>query len=316
MISLSEIRAARARITPPILTTPVTYDPDLQVWLKWESRQITGSFKPRGALNKVLSLPPERRAAGLVAASAGNHGQGVALAGKQVGAMVTVYASEQASPLKVAKMRALGAEVILLPGRYGVVEAVAIRAARESGRTYVSPYNDRQVMAGAGTLGLEVWEQVPGLEQTLIPAGGGGLLGGTGSALKQLNPAMQVIAVQNETSAYLYTDFHGGDMATVLEEDSLADGLSGAVEPGSTTVPLMHEVTDDFLLVSEAEIARAIVYAWERHGERLEGSGAVGLAAVLAGKVETGPVTVIVVSGGNIDEDIHARVLREFPSLP
>lgn len=142
------------------------------------------------------------------------------------------------------------------------------------------------------------------------------MLGGTGSALKQLDPAIQVIAVQNETSAYLYTDFHGGDMATVLEEDSLADGLSGAVELGSATIPLMHEVTDDFLLVSEAEIARAIVYAWERHGERVEGSGAVGLAAVLAEKVETEQVTVTVVSGGNIDEDVHTRVLRDFPSLP
>jgi len=316
MIPLSEIHAARARITPPILTTPVTYDPDLQVWLKWESRQITGSFKPRGALNKVLSLPPERRAAGRVAASAGNQGQGVALAGKQVGARVTVYASEHASPLKVANMHELGAEVMLLPGRYGEVEAQAILAARESGQTYVSPYNDPQVMAGAGTLGLEIWEQIPGLEHVLIPAGGGGLLGGVGSALKQLDPAIRVIAVQNETSPYLYTDFHRGDMATVLEEDSLADGLSGAVEPGSATIPLMHEVTDEFLLVSEAEIARAIVYAWKRHAERIEGSGAVGLAAVVAGKVETEQVTVIVVSGGNIDGEVHARVLREFPSLP
>ncbi|MBI4771944.1 MAG: threonine/serine dehydratase [Chloroflexi bacterium] len=311
MIPLSEIYAARAHIAPPILTTPVTFDLELGVWLKWENRQITGSFKSRGALNKVLSLTPEQRAAGLVTASAGNHGQGVALVAQRTGAPVTVYVSEGASPLKVAKMRAMGAEVVLVPGRYGEAEAGAIRAARAQGRTYVSAYNDPAVMAGAGTIGLELWEQIPGLARVVIPAGGGGLLAGVGSALKQLNPAITVVAVQNETSAYLWTKFHGGDMAAVVETDSLADGLSGAVEPGSASVPLMHEVTDDFLLVSEAKIARAMKYFWERLGERVEGSGAVGLAALLAGKLSPGPVTALVVSGGNVDDVTFRRVLQE-----
>ncbi len=309
MIPLDMIRAARGRISPHILLTPVSYDPDLQVWLKWESQQVTGSYKPRGALNKVLGLSPEQRAAGLLAVSAGNHGQAVALAAQKIGVKVTVYASEHASPLKIAKMRALGAEVVLVPGLYGDAEAEGIRVARETGQTYVSPYNDPAIMAGAGTVGLEMWEQIPGLERLLVPAGGGGLLGGVGSALRQLNPSIQVIAVQNETSAYLYTDFHGGDMSDVVESDSLADGLSGTVEPGSTTIPMMHEVTDGFLLVSEEEIARGIAYAWRRHGERIEGSGAVGLAVALADKLSPGPVTALLVTGGNIDEEVFTRVV-------
>ena len=309
MIPVAEVIAARDRIAPHLRQTPVTVDHALHVWLKWENQQVTGSFKPRGALNKVLSLSPGELEAGLVACSAGNHGQAVALAGQLRGARTTVYASEHASPLKLAKMHELGAEVILVPGNYDAAEAAAIRNASESGRVFISPYNDRQVMTGAGTLGLELLDQTRP-RSVLIPTGGGGLLGGVGSVLKQASPSIRVIAVQNETSAYLHQKFHGGDMRAVVEKPSLADGLSGAPEAGSQTIPLMHEIADDFLLVTEDEIADAIAHAYRAHGQIIEGSAAVGLAAVLAGKFLPDQQTLVIVTGGNIDPDKHRTLVE------
>lgn len=228
------------------------------------------------------------------------------------GAAVKVYASDHASPLKIEKMRALGADVELVRGGYKDAEAAALRMAAESGRIFVSPYDDRHVIAGGGTLALELLEQSRP-RSVLVPAGGGGLLAGVGCVLKQTDPTIRVVAVQNETSAYLHAEFHRRGMASVSEQPSLADGLSGAVDSGSQTIPLMHEVTDDFLLVSEDEIARAIAYAFRAHGEIIEGAAAVGLAAVLAGKFKPdGAGTLIVVTGGNIDPDRH-RPLLESP---
>ena len=312
MIPLAEIDAAHRRIRPHLLATPVTRDPELGLWLKWENRQVTGSFKPRGALNKVLGLGDGECAAGLVACSAGNHGMGVALAARARGARVTVYASAHASPLKVGKMRELGAEVVLVEGDYGAAEATAIRAASGSGRTFVSPYNDPWVMAGAGTIALEILEEMDELRPSavLVPAGGGGLLAGVGSALKQAAPGIRVVAVQSEASPYLHEAFHGRDMAAAGERPSLADGLAGPVEPGSATVPIMREVAGDFLLVTEEEIARAVAHAFRVHGEVIEGAAAVGLAAVLAGRFAPGDATVALVTGGNIDPDRHRAIVQ------
>jgi threonine dehydratase len=308
MIPIAEVIAARARIGPHLRRTPVTVDQALRLGFKWENQQVTGSFKPRGALNKVLLLSPAAIEAGLVASSAGNHGQAVAMAGRLRGARSTVYASDHASPLKLELMRALGAEVILVPGDYDAAEAAAMQSAAESGRVFISPYNDPQIMAGAGTLGLELLDQIHP-RAVLIPTGGGGLLGGVGSVLKQASPHLRIIAVQNETSAYLHQEFHGGDMRAVVEKPSLADGLSGAPEVGSQTIPLMHEIADDFLLVTEDEIAEAIVYAIQTHGQIIEGSAAVGLAAVLAGKFVPDQETLAIVTGGNIDPARHRSLV-------
>ncbi|MBI3362231.1 MAG: pyridoxal-phosphate dependent enzyme, partial [Chloroflexi bacterium] len=204
MISLDDIRSARKRIAGHIQATPVAYDNHLKVWFKWESHQVTRSFKPRGALNKVLSLSRAELDRGLIACSAGNHGQGVALASRQTGAQVQVYVPEDAAQIKIAKMIALGAEVVKVPGLYGDAEAAAIRAAHDRGKTYVSPYNDPLVIAGAGTIALEWLEQSPDIDTLLVPVGGGGLIAGVGSAAKGVRPGVKIVGVQSEASAYLH----------------------------------------------------------------------------------------------------------------
>lgn len=309
MISLSDIRSARERIAPHIRQTEVALDERVGVWLKWENHQTTGSFKLRGALNKILGLATEARTRGLIAASAGNHGQGVALAGRLAGARVRVFASEHAVSKKVQAMQDLGAEVVRVPGGYGDAERAAIAAARTSGEVWVSPYNDPAVIAGQGTLGLEILEQVPDAREILVPVGGGGLVAGVGLAVKALRPEVKIVGVQNETSKFMHEIYFDRDPDAVVELPSLADGLSGPVEPGSITIEIARQVVDEFLLVTEAEIEAAIRYAWTAHGETIEGSGAVGLAAVLAGKWK-GRGGLLIVSGGNIDPDAHRRLVQ------
>ena len=303
MIPLAEVRAARMRIAPHLRPVVLTHDPGLDLWIAWENQQVTGSFKSRGALAAVLADSGAEHPRRFITASAGNHGQGLALAGRSVGVPVTIYAAAAASPLKIARMRDLGAEVHLVPGGYAAAERAALDAARNGEGRYVSPYNDPRVMAGGGTLALEILEQVPA-RTFLVAAGGGGLLGGMGSVAKQVVPAVHVIGVQSVASSYLHAEFHTRDMSRVVETPSIADGLAGAVEPGSETVPILHEVADDFRLVSEEAIAAAMAYAHAHHGQILEGAGAVAIAAVLSGEVEALPrPAVAIASGGNIDPD-------------
>jgi threonine dehydratase len=310
MYTLDDIEQARRRIAPHIVETPVTHDAEFNLWLKWENRQLTHSFKPRGALNKILSLSAEELHAGLVAASAGNHGQGVALAAGLLGVPARVVVPESAAQVKVERMRQLGATVECVPGLYGDAEVHALRLAAQSGATYISPYNDPQVIAGAGTLMLEVLAQAPQVTRWLIPLGGGGLIAGMGIAARALRPEIQIIGVQSEASPYLHQQFHNGNMEGVRERPTLTDGLAGAVEPGSVTIDLLPRICDDVLLVTEEEIASAIRYAYRRLGEVIEGSAAVGLAAVMGGKVHTiDRLTGTLITGGNIDPTKHAAIV-------
>jgi len=313
------LEQARARIAPHIRITGLTHDAQRGIYIKWENQQVTGSFKPRGALNKVLSLENWERAAGLVAVSAGNHGQGVAMAAGLSGAAVEVFVPEHAVAKKVDAIRALGARVYLVPGGYAEAEAAGRDYAEKNQKTWVSPYNDGQVIAGQGTVGLEILSALEmnsssaraGEAAWLVPVGGGGLISGIGAALSRLRPRPKLIGIQSEASPFTHGLFHRGTQAGVQDLPSLADGLSGAVEEGSLTIPLMREYVDDILLVSEEEIARAIAFAWYVHGETIEGSGAVGLAAILTGKLKARPV-VAVVSGGNIQPEVHAGILRKY----
>lgn len=312
------LEEAAERIAPHIVKTPLTYDPYNDLYLKWENHQATGSFKLRGALNKVLSLPKEAQQRGLVAASAGNHGQGLAVAGGLVGAPVTIFASENAVPAKIEAMRALGAELRLVPGGYGEAEQAALQYTQETGATWVSPYNDRLVIAGQGTVAMETRSQLPALDSFtwVTPVGGGGLASGMCAALHPAGSGadphrmgdQDLIGVQSEASPFAYTLFHAGRQADTRELPSLADGLAGPVEEGSITIPILLNCLKDLILVSEEEIAWAIAYAWERYQERLEGSAATALAAVLSGKVYARPA-VIILSGGNIQPEVHARVI-------
>jgi len=317
MIPRNWLEESAIRIAPYIQKTPITYDVAHNLYFKWENHQVTGSFKARGALNKVLSLQKWELDRGLVTASAGNHGQGVALAANIVGAKVVIFASEHAVPSKIMAMRSQGADIHLVPGGYGEAEQAGLGFATKNGAVWISPYNDGQVIAGQGTLALEILKEYPILSQStwVVPAGGGGLISGIGVALKGESKASrseiqpQLMAVQSETSAFLFTIFHKGSQSGVTELPSLADGLAGPVEDNAITIPLVKHYVDDFLLVTEEEIIYSIIYAWQCYHERIEGSAAVALAAILTGKVNLRPA-VVIISGGNIQPDVHQQLIN------
>ncbi len=329
MIPYEWFEQAQKRIAPHILKTPLTHDAKRGLFIKWENHQVTGSFKPRGALNKVLSLADWERAAGLVAASAGNHGQGVALAGGLTGAAVEVFVSKHAVPAKVEAMRGLGAKIFFVEGGYGEAESAGREYAKSNQKVFISPYNDGQVIAGQGTIGLEILRELypnqnPATIQIkeensrneeianwIVPTGGGGLISALGNLLQKLDPRPRLIGVQAAASPFTYSLFHRKTQAGVQDLPTLADGLSGAVEEGSVTIPMIEEFVDDFLIVPEEEIERAIAFAWYVYHEKIEGSAAVVLAAVLSGKVRERP-SVVIISGGNIQSDVHEKIVAGY----
>ena len=313
MIPAEWLDAAEERLTGKINRTPLTHDAVRGLYFKWENRQKTGSFKARGAMNKVLTLEDWEREMGIVTASAGNHGQGVALAGQMLGVPVKVFVPAEAPVVKVDAIRALGAEVEEVPGGYAKAESAGLAYAKRNDATWVSPYNDGHVIAGQGTVAKEVLQDAPETATAtwLVPVSGGGLLAGISAVLRNQAQPARVIGVQMETQAYMHGLFYRGTQDDVEDIPTLADGLAGAVEDGSITVPLIRKYVDEILLVSEDEVAEAIAFAWTEYGERLEASGAVGLAAVLSGKVTAQP-SVIVVSGGNIQPEIHAQILARY----
>jgi threonine dehydratase len=316
MIPHEWLTQAASRLQDRIKRTPLTHDPKNDLYLKWENRQSTGSFKVRGALNKVLTLENWERQQGLVTASAGNHGQGVALAGRETGARVTVFASEHAVPFKLEAMRKLGAEIQLVAGGYPEAETAGIAYAAQTRSIWVSPYNDAQVIAGQGSLGLALIEQMPLRDNytCLVPVGGGGLIAGFGAAIEYSGRHIQLVGVQSEASQSMYSIYHKKPLTGMIESDSLADGLSGTIEPGSITIPMVQKYANGFVLVNEEEIAQAIAYSWYHYGERIEGSAATALAAVLTGKVSHRPV-VIVITGGNIQPEIHSQICERWRDM-
>lgn len=318
MIPQDWIAAAGERLHGRVKRTPVTFDGALNCALKWENQQETGSFKLRGALNKVLTLQPWEREQGLVAASAGNHGQGVAVAARLLGLHAIVFASEHAYPAKVEAMRALGAEVRLVQGGYAQAEESGLQFAASQGMTWISPYNDAQVIAGQATVGLELFDEIAGedLEAVVVPVGGGGLIAGIGLVLQQIPKAQRprLIGVQSEASPYFYALLKNGSQDGVKELESLADGLAGRVEDGSITIPLVRSLVDEIILVREVEIEQAIVAAWQRYGAKIEGSAAVVLAAALNGKFAQRPAALII-SGGNIQPELHAELLKRWATF-
>jgi len=312
MIPLEWIEDAALRLEDLILETPISYDQKLELYLKWENQQITGSFKLRGALNKVLSLQPWEASAGLVTCSAGNHGQGVAYAARHIGTTVVVFASAHATPVKISAMRQLGAEIRLVEGGYSVAERLAQEFAQDSGRTFISPYNDGQVIAGQGTIGLEIAHQSALMEKIrtiIVPIGGGGLISGIGTVMAGLTTPPRLTGVQSTASPYFHQIFHHGHQNDVVEKESIADGLSGEVDHASVTIPMVTKMADEIILVSEDEIAQAIRYAKKEHDQVIEGSGAVGLAARLAGKIQALPA-IAIITGGNIQPELLTKILE------
>jgi len=317
MIPYEWLEQAGSRIAPFIQHTPLTFDAARNIYIKWENRQVTGSFKARGAFNKVLLLEDWEREVGLVAASAGNHGQGVALAGREVGAKVEVFVSENAVPAKIDAMRSLGAVIHTVPGGYPEAEAAGKAYAEGHRKTWVSPYNDGQIIAGQGTIGLEIMNSTllsgdgPGVSSWLVPVSGGGLLAGIGSSLRKQAHRPRLIGVQAAVAPFMHSLFYKDTQDGIPDLPSLADGLTGEVEHGSVTIPMVKQLVDEIVLVNEDEIARAIAFAWFVYGEKLEGAGAVGLAAIISNKVEERPA-LVVVSGGNVQPEVHTEIIQRF----
>ena len=321
MIPYEWFERAQERIRPHTVRTPLTQDVDRGLFLKWENHQVTGSFKARGALNKVLTLEDWERATGLVAASAGNHGQGVALAGQLTGSTVQVFVPAHAAPSKVDAIRSLGGEIRFVEGGYGETETAALEYAREEDKTFISPYNDGQVVAGQGTIALEAAQQLAAEFHTapadvaawVFPTGGGGLICGCSAALGPRGSRAKIYGVQPAASAFTHGLFHRHTQEGVRDEPTLADGLSGAIDGDSITIPMLRELVTDIFTVSETAIERAIAFAWWCYGERIEGSAATSLAAVLEGTIAERPC-VVVLTGGNIEREVFDEIAARHPA--
>ena len=308
-VNIGDIVIAQHRLRAHLRPTPLESAAELGpgVHLKLENANLTHSFKIRGALNAILSLDAEARAKGIIAASSGNHAGAVAYAAHLCGASAEILMPVTTPKKKVNGVRRYGAEAVLTGDNYDQTEAEGLRRAK-SGMTWVSPYNDARVIAGAGTIGIEIVAELPQVERVLVPVGGGGLIAGVATALKALDPGIEVIGVNAQSAPAMYNVFHGSDRPQVWA--TLAEALSGEIETGSMTVPICKRCLDDVVLVSEAQIAAAMRFLIEVQGWVVEGGGAVGVAALLQGAVpDDGKVTAVVVSGGNVEPDTLRRIL-------
>ena len=282
---------------------------DAQIYLKTENLQVTGSFKLRGTYNKIASLTPEQRAAGILACSAGNHAQGVALSATKMGAHSIVCMPDGAPISKVEATKRLGAEVRLVPGAYDDAYEYACRLQKETGATFIHPFNDELVMAGQGTIGLEILDQLPDVEAVIVPVGGGGLLAGVAFAIKNLNPNIKVYGVQAENAPSMVRSFREDGIVTLDAVSTFADGIA-VKTPGDLTYAMAKQYVDEMVSVSEDEIAAAILALIEQQKLIAEGAGAVSVAAAMFRKVPIeGKKAVCLVSGGNIDVNILSRVI-------
>ena len=307
MISLKAIKAASANISPSIHRTPIFSSRILSerigasLHLKCECFQKTGSFKPRGALNKILSLSDAERAKGLITVSAGNHAQAVAWAAREVNAPCAVVMPTDAPGSKIDAVKEYQAEVILHPDRPTLFDKLnAEKDAR--GATFVHPFDDPVLLAGSGTTGLEIMQDMPTADVVVVPVGGGGLLGGVTSAVKQMNPATKVIAVELEAGPGMKPALAAGKPVPVSRPPTLADGMTPPFV-GALPLQIVQEAVDDIVMVSEAEIIAAMKLLMTRCKLYVEASGAAAVAALLAGKIAIAPNAniVAIVSGGNID---------------
>jgi threonine dehydratase len=306
-VSLSDVRHAREVVRKVASHTPLVEEQALsglcgaRVYLKLENLQRTGSFKVRGAYNKIASLPESQRAKGVVTASAGNHAQGVALAASAFGIPATVVMPETVPASKLAATRAYGANVILQGKTFDEALAKAHEIQRETGATFVHPFDDRMTVAGQGTVGLEILEDLPDPDVILVPVGGGGLAAGIAIAVKGLRPDTKIVGVQAENAPSMAEALRRGEPAAVRVTPTHADGTAVG-KSGEVTFTIAQKLLDRVVTVSEDEIADAILLLLLKDKVLSEGAGALGAAALMAGKVDArGKKVVVVVSGGNID---------------
>ncbi len=317
MVTVSDVYAAKRRLGPWVRRTPTEPSSFLsaltggEVFLKLENRQLTGSFKIRGASNKLAMLSLERRKRGVVAASSGNHAQGVGYAARQLGVKATIVVPENTPNVKRDAIRALGAELIVHGDEYMEAERLAQAMAKDRGLPFLSPYNDEELISGQGTVGLEMVEDVPDLDYVLVPVSGGGLISGVATVFKVAKTA-KVIGVQAVNSPVMHESIKAGRIVDIQMKDTVAEGLHGGIEPGSVTFPICQRLVDDWIDVTDASIMEALQALLFKGHEVVEGSGAVGVAAIMDDPSQFRDKRVgIVISGGNIDEELLKKLLAD-----
>ena len=313
MLTLEMIQEAQAALRGIARRTPLDPAPKLgeNVYIKAENLQLTGAFKLRGAYNKIRTLTPEEAARGVIACSAGNHAQGIALSAAKLGIRSIICMPAGAPISKVEATKAYGAEVVLVPGVYDDAAREAERLTKEHGYTFAHPFNDPAVIAGQGTIGLEILEQLPDVAQVVVPIGGGGLISGIAFAIKHLKPSCRIIGVQAEGAPSMALSMKLGRPVELERVATIADGIA-VKRPGDLTFALCREYVDEVVTVQEDEIASAILALMEGQKTVAEGAGATPVAACMFRKVDTtAGKTVCVVSGGNVDVTTLSRVITK-----
>lgn len=317
MVTLKEIQRASMRLKGVIYPTPLipakflNRRQDVQVYLKLENLQKTGSFKLRGAYNKLSHLSPEQRQRGVIAASAGNHAQGVAYAASLFSIPAVIVMPERSALIKISATKAYGAEVVLWGANFDEACNYALKLAEERGLTLVPAFDDEEVIAGQGTIALEVLRDLPEVTTLIAPVGGGGLISGLAVGLKETHPKIKVIGVEARGAAAMYNSLQAHAIRELSGVKTIADGIA-IKKPGKLTYPLVQRYVDEIALVDEEEIAGAILALMEQEKLLAEGAGAVALAALMEEKVRVeGEKVVLIVSGGNIDVNILARIIEK-----
>lgn len=301
--------------TPLIFSQQLSRDTDAEVYLKLENEQLTGSFKIRGAFNKVKILKelyPEQSQKGLVTASTGNHGIACMQAAKTCGYSMEIFSQESMSQSKMDTLQMYGAKVTRFGKDCMEAEVKARQTAQERGQLYISPYNDWDVAAGQGTIGYEIYADLPSVDVVLVSVGGGGLIGGIASYLKSKNPHIKVIGCQPRNSKVMYESVKAGRLVHEESADTLSDGTAGDIEDESITFPLCQRFVDDWILVDEQQISDAVFFMLDKHHKLVEGSAGVPIAALLANKEKfKDKKIVIVLCGANISSTVLKTILDE-----
>jgi threonine dehydratase len=315
-VALADIHSARERIADKIERTPTMLSPSLSerlgipVHLKLEHRQITGSFKLRGASNAIALLSNEEKARGVVTASTGNHGRALAYAAKLQGMRAVICMSRLVPENKLAEIRRLGAEVRIVGNSQDDAQQEVERLVAQEGLVMLPPFDHPAIIAGQGTLGLEMIKQVPDAALVLVPLSGGGLASGIAAAVKGVSPGTKIIGVSMARGAAMKASLDAGKPVLVEELPTLADSLGGGIGiDNRLTFAMCRDLLDDVVLLSEDEIAEGIRHAYAQEREIIEGAGAVGIAALLAGKVEASGPVVVLLSGRNIDMNMHRKIV-------
>lgn len=318
-VTLTEIKAARAVIAPHILRTPTVPSASLTermgppVHLKLEHRQITGAFKLRGALNALNSLSPDERQRGVVTASTGNHGHALAYASGLQSIRSVICMSNLVPRNKVDEIRKLGAEIRIVGTSQDEAQEEVEKIVARDGLVMVPPFDDPAIVAGQGTIGLEIVEDVPDVETVLVPLSGGGLIAGIAAAIKGLKPKTRIIGISMQNGAAMAASLKAGHPVSVVEQQSLADSLGGGIGlSNSVTFGMVRALVDEVVLLSEEEIAAGIVHAYAQEREIIEGAAAVGIGALLAGKIRLQGPVIALLSGRNIDMNQHRRIVAGY----